>query len=130
MALEPLNLKLVPIALSASDTGDFERFGQAFYAALSGRAFIPLGGMHDGGAEGFLEPELFGDNAAHHFLQISKQKGLDAKVRQTAARLRQFGRSVSSLTYLTSEIVPHIDREEERLSDELDVGFEYVMLST
>jgi hypothetical protein len=58
MPLATINNKLVPIALEEVDTANFERFGQAFYGAIIGRAFVPLGGMHDGGAEGYMDPEV------------------------------------------------------------------------
>ncbi len=70
----PVNAKLVAISLAEIDTAGFEKFGQSFYAALAGKSFVPMGGMHDGGAEGFLEPELFEDQSISHFLQVSKQE--------------------------------------------------------
>jgi len=114
-----INLVLVPLALEKADTTSFEAFGQAFYAAQMGRAFIPLGGVHDGGAEGYLDPELFGDQQARHWLQVSKQQTYRAKIRGTVKRLREYGREVSSLAYLTSIVVPDLDSEEEMLSEEL-----------
>jgi hypothetical protein len=119
LPLSTVNIKQVAVALAEIDPAAFERFGQAFYAALIGHAFVPLGGMHDGGAEGYLDPELFEEATAHHFLQVSKQKTYAAKIRDTVARLRYVRRDPRSLTYLTSETIPHIDREEESLSDEL-----------
>lgn len=120
MASLTVNPKLVPIGLAEVDTIGFERFGQAFYGALMGRAFVPLGGMHDGGAEGYLEPELFEDQAARQFLQVSKQENYRRKIRETVARIRGFGRQLQSLTYLTSETISNADREEEKLSEDLD----------
>ncbi len=75
--------------------------------------------MHDGGAEGFLEPEIFEDAAAEHFIQVSKQKTFGTKIRGTVKRLHEFGRKPKSLTYISSETVPAIDQYEETLSDEL-----------
>lgn len=116
--------RLVESALSKVDPAAFERFGQIFYGALQDREFIPLGGMHDGGAEGFdapalLEPELFEEAATSSFLQISKEKTTRSKIRKTVKRLRQFGRNPKILTYLTSERVDSIDVEESLLSEEL-----------
>ena len=115
-----INPKLISLALEHVSTGDFERFGQAMYSSLIGYKFVPLGGMHDGGAEGYLEPELFAEEGAKHFLQVSKQNTLRRKVRDTVVRLRQYSRSPISLTYVTSIKVPDIDKEEELLSNELD----------
>lgn len=119
MALEPVNQKLVGLALEEADTTTFERFGQAFYAQLIGRSFVPLGGMHDGGAEGYLEPGAYEDSSVKHFLQISKQKTYEKKIRDTVDRLREFGRNPASPIYITSIVISHIDRLEEDLSEEL-----------
>ena len=42
--MEPINYKLVGIALSEVDPASFERFSQAFYSSLYGMNFVPLGG--------------------------------------------------------------------------------------
>lgn len=116
-----IDQRLVPPALHNVDTANFERFGQTFYGALQDREFVPLGGMHDGGAEGFdeVDPELFIDESASSFLQISKQKTTRAKIRATVRRLRAYGRDPKVLTYLTSEEVGDVDVEQSALSNEL-----------
>lgn len=120
MAPSTINSRLVQVALVDVEPAGFERFGQAFFGALSGKAFVPLGGVKDGGGDGFFEPELFEDAKAVHFLQISKQGNYEKKIRDTVARLRKFGRSPAALTLLSSEPVAHIDRVEETLSEELN----------
>ena len=119
MALPPVDGRLISIALAEVDTANFERFGQALYASIMGKRFVPLGGMHDGGAEGFVEPEVFEDTKVEHFLQVSKQKTYESKIKNTVQRLHKFGRHPKSLTYFSSEVIPAIDRLEEVLSDEL-----------
>ncbi|SFP62353.1 hypothetical protein [Sphingomonas rubra] len=117
-----IDMRIVPLALEKVGTGDFERFGQAFYGALQDREFVPLGGMHDGGAEGYdalIDPEVFADEAATRFLQVSKQKTFRAKIRQTVKRLREYGRKPEVMTYLTSEVIPDLDSEEKSLTREL-----------
>lgn len=54
-----INHHLVEIALGRADPTSFEKFCQAFFAALTGTEFVPLGGHHDGGAEAFDEPGVF-----------------------------------------------------------------------
>ena len=120
MSEAPINLAVVPLALEHVDTNNFEWFAQAFYAAQIGRDFVPLGGMHDGGAEGYLDPELFGDAEAKHFLQVSKQQTYRRKIRDTVKRLRDYGRAPVSLAYVTSITIPDLDKEEQKLSDELN----------
>jgi hypothetical protein len=73
-----IDQRLVAIALDAVDTTNFEKFAQTFYGAIQDREFVPLGGVHDGGAEGFdangaTDLELFTDESASTFLQVSKQ---------------------------------------------------------
>jgi hypothetical protein len=116
--------RLVARALEEVDTYSFERFGQTFYGAMQDREFVPLGGMHDGGAEGFdgelaVEPELFEEAETSSFLQVSKEATVRAKIRKTVKRLRDYGRKLSVLTYLSSKIVPDIDKEEKALGDAL-----------
>lgn len=120
MSSKTVNGKLVTTALEEVDTSSFEKFGQVFFAALMGRRFVPLGGMHDGGAEGFFEPELYEDERASHFLQVSKQATWEKKIRGTIRRLREYGREPTALTYISSHIIPEIDTLEETLSTDLD----------
>ena len=124
-----INQKLVAVALKDVDTTNFERFAQTFYGAMQDREFIPLGGMHDGGAEGYdtpaLGPEVFEDETKHNFLladsflQVSKQETTNKKIRDTVARLKEYGRSPKVLTYITSQSVKDTDKLEGKLSKEL-----------
>ncbi|WP_165324657.1 hypothetical protein [Rhizorhabdus phycosphaerae] len=116
--------RLVAKALIDVDTSNFERFAQVFYGDLQDRNFVPLGGVHDGGAEGFdaaltNDPELFVDEAATSFLQVSKEVSTRGKIRKTHARLVAYGRNPKALTYITSQTVKDIDKDERVLSDEL-----------
>ena len=116
--------RLVTRALDEVDTYNFERFGQTFYGAMQDREFVPLGGMHDGGAEGFdselaIEPDLFEEAETSSFLQVSKEATVRAKIRKTVRRLREYGRKPSVLTFLTSQVVADIDKEEKVLLAEL-----------
>lgn len=92
---------------------------------MQDREFVPLGGLHDGGAEGFdannheLEPETFFEDSTSSFLQISKEVTVRSKIRRTVKRLREYGRNPNILTYLSSQIIPIIDKEERLLSKEL-----------
>lgn len=124
-----INQKLVAVALKDVDTTNFERFAQTFYGAMQDREFVPLGGMHDGGAEGYdaplLGPEVFEDETkqnfilADSFIQVSKQETTNKKIRDTVARLKVYGRSPKILTYLTSQSVKDTDKREVSLSREL-----------
>jgi len=122
--MQTVNLKLVEIALDHVGGTDFERFFQTFYPAIAGIEFIPLGGVHDGGADAFQGEGLFEGKARRPgtFYQATTQEDHRAKIRHTVKRLRKFGRDPKSILYFTSRTVSVIDKEQEALSDELDVS--------
>jgi hypothetical protein len=118
--MRTINHHLVEIALGRADGTSFEKFCQAFFAALTGAGFVPLGGHRDGGAEAFDEPGVF-EAKADFFWQASIEKTVRSKIRRTVNRLREFGRNPSQLTYCTSVVAPNIDGEEDLLSEELGI---------
>ena len=113
--------KLADIALDRVPGADFEAFVNAFYPALAGIDFIPTGGLHDGGADGYQDTGLFEGTKPNTFYQASIQQDHRSKVRHTVKRLRKFGRDPKSLVYITSRPISAPDKEEELLSAELDV---------
>ena len=119
--METLNHKLVELALERVSGSAFEDFFQAFYAAVVGAEFIPLGGVHDGGADAFLDAGLFSEIRPSYFYQASKEKDHRAKLRQTVDRLRATGRTPNVLHYCTPRAVRLLDQEEDLLSTELNV---------
>lgn len=122
--METVNLKKVEIALERVSGFDFEYFFQAFYPALGDANFIPLGGVHDGGADAFQDTGLFEGKGGRPgtFYQATIEKDHRVKIRRTVKRLRDFGRDPKTLLYFTSCTVDLIDREEEKLSAELDIS--------
>jgi hypothetical protein len=111
-----VSLKILAVALTQVGTSDFERFGQAFYGALEGTEFVPLGGSGDGGADGLLERDTFESKDRSRVLQITKQQNLPSKIKDTVARLRQVGRNPTSLTMLVSYAVQNSDTLEDKMS--------------
>lgn len=109
--------ELSDIALDRAEGFAFERFAQDFLSALEGRNFVPIGGVGDGGADGLYECE--GDRV---YYQFTRQENHRDKIRKTHARLKEFGRDVSRIYYLTSRVIIHIDKEEDLLSDELGIN--------
>lgn len=107
---------LVEIALEKVDGFVFERFAQDFLSVLEGRSFVPVGGIKDGGADGLYD---CGDGRIYY--QFTKQENHRDKIRKTHKRLNEFGRTVRTIYYLTSRIIPHVDKEEDLLTDELNV---------
>ncbi|WP_018430111.1 hypothetical protein [Hoeflea sp. 108] len=121
MTSQTIDFRAVELALERVSSGDFEKFAQAFYGAIQGTNYVPLGGTHDGGAEGFDVQAVFGDDRPERFMQASITADSRAKIRGTIKRIREFGRNITSLIYVTSVVVPRIDAEEELLSEETGV---------
>ncbi|MCP4746837.1 MAG: hypothetical protein GY874_11970 [Desulfobacteraceae bacterium] len=107
---------LIEIALEKVEGFAFERFAQDFLSVLEGSSFVPVGGVKDGGADGLYD---CGDGRKYY--QFTRQENHRDKIRRTHNRLTEFGRTVKTIYYLTSRIIPHVDKEEDLLSDELDI---------
>jgi hypothetical protein len=122
--MQTVNVKLAEISLEHTTASDFERFFHAFYPALAGIDFVPLGGIHDGGADAFQGDGLLEGRTARAgtYYQATTQADHRAKIRHTVRRLRASGRDPKTLQYFTSRTVALIDKEEEDLSAELDVA--------
>ncbi|MFD3685758.1 hypothetical protein ACFWTE_13195 [Nocardiopsis sp. NPDC058631] len=118
-----IDTNLASIALDRVEGFAFESFVNDFFPHVIGSRFVPLGGVKDGGADGFEGESIFEkENSAHHFFQVTVQEDHRSKIRRTVKRLREFGREVHSLTYVTSRDIKHIDKEEDELGDELGVN--------
>jgi hypothetical protein len=121
MPVEMISEDVVRIALDKAEGFVFERFANAFYAALVGASFAPLGGVRDGGADARDVRVLQDEGRPDTFYQASVEADAENKIRATVKRLREFGREPKVLTYLTSRTVKYTDRVERALGDELDV---------
>ncbi|EQA1683048.1 TPA: hypothetical protein ACT919_001905 [Enterobacter roggenkampii] len=113
--------ELFEVALNKVTGFEFEDFACAFMAALEGRNFIPLGGVHDGGADGLSDKELYQAESTNVFYQMTIQSDYKSKIRMTINRLKDFNRTPRVLYYVTSKVISHIDKEEDELSEELGV---------
>lgn len=123
MALPPVPPEVAAIALDRVEGTTFEQFANAFLASLSGTDFVPLGGTKDGGADAFVASGLLErKNRPTHFVQASVERDYASKIKRTVARLREVGRTVEVLTYVTSQSVRMLDQVEESLGAELDVS--------
>lgn len=121
MAVNMISEDVIRIALDKAEGFVFERFANAFYAALIGATFAPLGGVRDGGADARDVQVFEDDGRPESFYQASVEVDAEKKIRATVKRLREFGRDPKILTYLTSRTVKYTDRVERALGNELDV---------
>ncbi len=121
------SLEIIKVALEHCSSQEFENFGQRFMVATRGVNYVPLGGTHDGGADGILYSGLFeAVGRPNTFLQASIEQDPQAKISRTVTRLREFGRELHRLIYLTSQVVPRLDRVEEQLSGKLDIAIRII----
>ena len=119
--MKQVNHQRVSLALERVDGTTFENFFHAFYSALTGIQFIPLGGTHDGGADAFHGDRIF-KGRSRVFYQATTEEGHAGKIKRTVNRLREYGRDPSTLHFVTSRVVTSIDKEEEALSEDLDLN--------
>jgi hypothetical protein len=118
-----MNHDLVKLALEHCGTTEFERFSQTVIGAVVGPTFKALGGVGDGGADGFVDADILEDTARpSRFFQASKQLTVETKIRGTVARLREVGRDVRMLFFASSQAVPYLDKLQHELGEELDIG--------
>jgi hypothetical protein len=113
--------KLVGYLLAQIGGNRFEVIVQNLLAIRDDGEFVALGGMHDGGADGFLRSTLESQKAPGHFVQISAQENVSAKIRGTVTSLKKIGREVLALSYWTSLSVPTLDILESKITEELGV---------
>ena len=116
------DINLVKIALERTNGGEFQAFVDSFLAAIIGPRYIPMSGVHDGGADGLIEETIYRhDKRPDSFMQASIEKESKAKIRRTIKRLREFGRAPQHLLYVTNRAVPSLDVVEDNLSTDLNV---------
>ena len=118
--MDTIDPRIIEIALTKVGGTDFENFAQGFFASVLGTDYVPMGGFHDGGADGALDDRIYEAQGTHKFMQASITANPKTKIRGTLKRLREFGRKPTTLIYATSQKITLIDQMQEELSDELD----------
>lgn len=103
--MQGVNPEQVPFVLSKIGDGwAFEDFAQQFLAAVTGRGFVPIGGIHDQGMDG-LE-RAYVEKERHNFVyQISISQDARSKIRKTITVLRKEEIDVARLYYVTNREV-------------------------
>ena len=123
MTDEAIHPDHILIALEKVSGSDFEQFVNAFFPALIGVSFVPLGGMGDGGADALLDlGGTWTDGGPGIFYQSSTQKtDYENKISRTAKRLLEVGRDPTTLYYITSIPIKMVDAKERELSKKLNL---------
>lgn len=81
-----INNTVAELALDRASGHAFEAFFKAFFSAIYGDGFVPVGGTKDGGADAFSDHAFERQGKADQFFQASIQKDHRAKIRGTVAR--------------------------------------------
>ena len=119
--MQTVNTDLLELALAKVTGEDFERFVNAFLPALDGLEYVPLGGVHDGGADAFFDSRLYEGGTGSRYYQVSIQTNHLTKIRHTIKRLFESGRTPKRLVYVTNKPIRSLDQDQEKLWDETDV---------
>ena len=121
MKTKTINTESVKVALERIRGFQFEDFVNAFYPSLEGIEFTPLGGIADGGADGYKASGLWEKKNTGIFYQASIEKNHRSKITKTIKRLKEFGRKPRVLYYLTNIEINHLDQEEDFLSEKHNI---------
>lgn len=120
MIKELVTETLVSYLLGVADGFRFEKVIQDLLAIRDDDQFVALGGVHDGGADGFIRSVLEEKGKPKSFVQMGKQENVRDKVRKTHTRLKEFGREVESINFW-SPLKLHVDVLEDELTNELGI---------
>lgn len=123
MSVQLVSNKLFEYLVSNLSGERFETLAKVLFAAEIGGDFVPLGGMHDGGADGFLEVRVAEGKKPGTFFQFSvtDKDRAKTKIRQTIEALKKVGRAPKQLVYATNELLPKQDILREDVFEDYQV---------
>lgn len=106
----------------------FEEFTKNLFSLVFKESFIPLGGIHDGGADGSLSSyiqEVSGK--PNTFIQFSTnaEESVKKKINQTIEALEKSGRTPRQIIYATSLSVPKSDIIVQETFDKKEVMIQF-----
>ena len=90
----------------------FEIFAKQLFGLVFKETFIPMGGIHDGGADGALSSyvqEISGKPNTFVQFTITAEGGVKGKVNETIKALKTSGRTPLQVIYVTSIALPKAD---------------------
>lgn len=101
----------------------YETLAKKLFSAEYGDEYVPLGGMHDAGADGFFLPHVSASNKPTTFYQFSvtDEKRAKAKVSDTVEALRKVGRDPRQVIYSTTESLPKADVIAQEIFEQFQV---------
>ncbi len=123
MGIQIISDKLFEYLISNVSGDRFESVAKKVFGAAHGDEYVPLGGMHDGGADGFYLPRVCAGKKPDTFFQFStidSERAKD-KVARTIGSLRGVGRIPRQVIYSTTENLPKQDILASELFEEYQV---------
>lgn len=124
MAIRVVQEDLFAYLLNRVTGQRFETFAKGLFGIVFGESFIPLGGIHDGGADGALSSylqEVKGKSNTFVQFTITAETGVRTKVLQTIKALSETGRSVRQIIYATNQALPKFDVLAQEMFDKHEV---------
>lgn len=106
----------------------FENFAKQLFAIVFKENFIPLGGIHDGGADGVLSSyiqEVSGKSNTFVQFTTTAEEGVKSKINHTIDALIASGRTPRQVIYSTSLAVPKSDIISQQIFDKKDVMVQF-----
>lgn len=117
-----IDTRLVRISLESTEGFEFERFAKQFFAVLVGADFVPLGGVHDDGADG-MNASVYSDRRGQYW-QFSVGAAVKPKIRATIKRLCESGLNPTVLFYATSQRIDHAAVLQDEIYRDLGVSLQ------
>lgn len=111
MSFKIVNDALFNYLLNDISGANFESLAKKLFGSEYGENYVPLGGMHDGGADSFYLPDVYGGQKPNTFFQFSVTDAEKAKTKisKTIDSLKKVGRIPKQLIYSTTELIPKQD---------------------
>lgn len=123
MSFKIVNDTLFNYLINDISGANFESLAKKLFGSEYGENFVPLGGMHDGGADSFYLPSVFSGEKPNTFFQfsITDTEKAKKKISDTIKSLRKVSRVPKQLIYSTSELIPKQDVLVSEIFEEYEV---------
>lgn len=124
MKQQPLPDELFSYLMDRVTGARFETFAKRVFGAHFGENFAPLGGIHDGGADGVLSSHVQEvQGKANTFIQFSTTEpaGAKGKIVDTIDALHKAGRAPRQVIYATNRALPKSDLIVQEIYDSRSV---------
>lgn len=121
MQIQPVHEDLFAHVMRDISGARFERLTKRIFASVFGEAFAPLGGIHDGGADGVISSfvqEVTGKPNTFAQFSATDPGRAKGKILDTVEMLRKVGRTPRQVIYATSEKLPKADLIVQEVFDE------------